>query len=91
MQGACVVTPTLEGIHLADDPSAMPLGYSPEVIWKGLSFVPYCIAPHYRSDHSESALIEKSVEYFIGNKIPFVALHDGESLIVDVKCREQGA
>jgi len=87
--GVCVITPTLEGIHLADDPEAMPVGYSPEVIWSGLGFVPFCIAPHYRSDHFESALIEKSVEYFIEHKMPFIALHDGESLLLDTKTSNQ--
>ena len=83
--GVCVITPTLEGIHLADDPGAMPAGYPSEVIWSGLGFVPFCIAPHYRSDHFESALIEKTVEYFIEHKIPFVALRDGEALLIDTK------
>jgi dipeptidase E len=83
--GVCVLTPTLEGIHLADDPDAVPAGYPPELIWSGLNLVPFCIAPHYRSDHSESALIEKSVEYFIEQKIPFIALRDGEAIVLDTK------
>lgn len=88
--GACVLAPTLEGIHLADDPNAIPVGYPPDVIWSGLDMVPFCIAPHYRSDHSESALIEKSVQYFIEQKIPFIALHDGEALLLDTKgCLDQ--
>jgi dipeptidase E len=88
--GVCVLTPTLEGIHLADDPDAMPEGYPPEVIWSGLNMVPFCIAPHYRSAHSESALIEQSVEYFIEQKIPFIALHDGEALLLDTKLPRSG-
>lgn len=83
--GVCVLAPTLKGIHLADDPDAMPVGYPPDVIWSGLNIVPFCIAPHYRSDHVESALIEKSIEYFIEQKIPFIALHDGESLLLDTQ------
>ncbi|MBV8212660.1 MAG: hypothetical protein JOZ08_05475 [Verrucomicrobia bacterium] len=47
------------------------------------SKIPYCVAPHYRSNHPESLLIEKSVEYFIEQKIPFVVLRDGEALILD--------
>jgi dipeptidase E len=83
--GICVLAPTLKGIHIADEPQAMPKGYSPEIIWSGLGFISYCIAPHYRSNHSESLLIEKSVEYFIEQKIPFVALRDGEALVLDSK------
>lgn len=87
--GICVATPTLEGIHLADDPEATPAGYDREAIWSGLGFVPFCIAPHYRSDHFESALMEKSVEYFIEHKLPFIALHDGEALLLDTKTSNQ--
>ena len=83
--GICVVTPTLKGIHLVDDPVVIPEGYSKQIIWDGLSLVPFCIAPHYRSDHPESELVEKSVEFFIDNKIPFIALHDGEVIIEDLK------
>jgi dipeptidase E len=83
--GVCVLAPTLKGIHFADEPHAMPKGYPSQIIWTGLGFIPYCIAPHYRSNHSESLLIEKSVEYFIEQKIPFLALRDGEALILDSK------
>jgi dipeptidase E len=83
--GICVLAPTLKGIHIADEPHAMPKGYSPEIIWSGLGFIPYCIAPHYRSNHSESPLIEKAIEFFIEQKIPFVALRDGEALVLDSK------
>ncbi|MDP6453446.1 MAG: Type 1 glutamine amidotransferase-like domain-containing protein [SAR202 cluster bacterium] len=76
--GICVLTPNLDGIHLVDDPDVVPEGYSDETIWEGLGIVPFSIAPHYRSDHPESEMIEKSVEYFIENKIPFIALRDGD-------------
>lgn len=83
--GACVLAPTLEGIHLADEPSRVPDGYSPEIPWEGLQFLPFCIAPHYRSDHPESEMIERSVEYFLERQIPFIALRDGEVYIADLR------
>ena len=84
-----MITPTLEGIHLVDEPEIIPTGYARATIWPGLRFVPSCIAPHYRSDHSESALIEKVVEYFIEHKIQFIALRDGETLLLDTKTSNQ--
>ena len=83
--GICVLTPTLKGTDLIDDPTVIPDGYPEQIIWDGLSLVPFCFAPHYRSDHPESELTEKSVEYFIDRKIPFVALRDGEFYIEDLK------
>ena len=81
--GVCVLAPTLRGIHLVDDPYEAPEGYENKVIWDGLSLIDYCIAPHYNSDHPESELINRAVEYFIDNKMLFKALRDGEVIIVD--------
>jgi dipeptidase E len=83
--GACVLAPTLEGIHLADEPSRVPQGYPPEILWDGLGFLPFCIAPHYRSDHPESEMIERVVEYFLQNQIPFIALRDGAAYVAELR------
>ncbi len=83
--GICVLTPTLKGIHFADNPDIIPEGYPDEVIWEGLGLLPFCIAPHWRSNHPESAMIEESVEYFMEHKMPFIALKDGETYIADLR------
>jgi dipeptidase E len=77
----CVLAPTLKGLELVDDPHLVPVGYQPEIIWEGLGFLTYSFAPHYRSDHPESAAVEKLVQYFIQQKMLFKALHDGEVMI----------
>ena len=82
--GVCVLTPTLKGIDLADDPEIIPEGYKEQTIWDGLGLLNYSFAPHYRSNHYESEMIERCVEYFIENKMLFKALHDGEVLIEEV-------
>lgn len=79
--GACVLPATLKGIDLADDPNFIPTGYKNQTSWDGLSILPYYIAPHYRSDHPESEMTEKTVEYYIKEKMLFVALKDGEDLV----------
>lgn len=81
--GIDMLTPSLHGAELVDDVYAVPDGYEPEIIWDGLNLIPYAIAPHYKSDHPESADIDKSVEYLIDNHIPFIALRDGEAIVVD--------
>jgi dipeptidase E len=81
--GVCVMCPTLDGIHLADEPDSNPAGYTGEVIWSGLGLYPYCIVPHYRSDHVESEMMEGVVDHLIHNKTPFIALHDGEAVVFD--------
>lgn len=90
--GACVVSLTLRGIDLVDFPNAVPEGYPPDVIWDGLRFVPFAIAPHFNSDHPDSNAIKTSMEYFIDHKIPFVALRDGEIYVgkVDHQAPRQG-
>ena len=79
--GSCVMGVTLRGLQLADDHMLVPPGYSPEPIWEGLGFVPFAIAPHYRSLHPESGLIEEVIEAYIKAKTPFIALRDGEAHI----------
>lgn len=83
--GACVLTPTLRGIDLADEPERAPEGYQVEPIWDGLGLVSYSIAPHYKSDHDESALVDQCVQYFIDNKMLFIALRDGDDIIAEVR------
>ena len=81
--GIDMLTPSLHGAELVDEPDIIPEGYDPEIIWDCLALVPYAIAPHYKSDHPESAAIDNSVEYLIDNHIPFIALRDGEAILVD--------
>jgi dipeptidase E len=81
--GAVLLTPSLHGIELVDDPASVPPGYPPEVIWDCLGVVPFHIAPHYRSDHPESTAIDHVVAYMIDNHLPFIALRDGEALVFD--------
>lgn len=76
--GACVAGPTLRGLELVDDPGAVA-----ELTWDGLKLVDFSIAPHYDSDHSESALVERVVSYFREHAMPHRVLRDGESLVVE--------
>lgn len=87
--GVCVMCPTLDGIHLADEPDSNPEGYGGEVIWSGLGLYPQCIVPHYRSDHPESEMMDGVVDYLIAKKTPFIALHDGEAVIFDTLTGKQ--
>lgn len=81
--GSVVATKTLKGIELVDDPGQIPEGYDKEITWEGLGFVDFSIAPHYRSDHPESDQIEKVVQYFEDNNMPYKTLRDGEVLVVN--------
>ncbi|HMO18488.1 MAG TPA: Type 1 glutamine amidotransferase-like domain-containing protein [Oligoflexia bacterium] len=79
--GCCVLSPDLSHLQQVDDPNDFPYPEITETIWDGLGYIDFAFLPHYRSDHPESADIEKEVEYCIDNKILFIALRDGEVLI----------
>jgi dipeptidase E len=81
--GSCAATPNLHGIELTDDKDLYAEGYAPGLVWEGLDFVPYSIAPHYKSDHPESADIDKTVEYFKAHNMPYKTLHDGEAIVIN--------
>ncbi len=78
-----MLTPSLHGSELVDDPGVVPDGYDPAIVWEGLAILPYAVAPHYRSDHPESADTEKAVQYLIDRHILFKALRDGEAIVRD--------
>jgi dipeptidase E len=80
--GIDMLTPSLHGAELVDDPKAIPAGYEEDIIWDCLGLIPYSIAPHYKSNHPESAAIDNSVEYLIDNHTPFIALRDGEAIVI---------
>lgn len=80
---ACVAGPSLRGIELCDDINLVPAGYPKETIWNGLGLIDYAVAPHYKSEHPESAMIDDVVAYYRKNNIPFQTLHDGEVIIIE--------
>jgi len=80
--GVCVPAPTLHGLEIIDDIKANPYGQK-EIITTGLNIINYSIAPHYRSNHPESASIELEIQEHIKNKRLFKALQDGEVIIIE--------
>jgi dipeptidase E len=82
--GACVLAPSLKGIELADEPNKVTEIYGTPVIWEGIGIIDYSIAPHYRSDHPESAMIEETVKYFEREGVKYKALRDGEVIISEI-------
>lgn len=82
--GVCVLAPTLRGVELVDPKDeVLATGYEKKVIWEGLGLLKYSVAPHYRSDHPESADIDRCVAYFETNNMPYRTLRDGEVIIVN--------
>lgn len=79
--GACVLCPSLEGIHLADQPEAQADGYSGDVLWTGLGLIDYYFVPHFRCDHFESEAMEGVVSYYQQRNLPFQTLADGDVLL----------
>lgn len=79
--GVCLLGPSLRGLELVDDPHIVPVGYQKEIIWDGLGILDYMIVPHYKSDHPESAMVDKTVEYLIANNLPYKTLRDGEVIV----------
>ncbi len=80
--GICILSPSLKPLQIVDKADIMPYEESNEVIWDGLGILVYMILPHYKSDHPESADIDKEVEYCIRNNIPFKTLRDGEVIVI---------
>ncbi|MEU9192686.1 Type 1 glutamine amidotransferase-like domain-containing protein [Streptomyces hundungensis] len=81
--GACVLSPALRGLELVDDPADTVTAYGRPARWEGLGLLGFGFIPHYRSPIPESELIERVVERYEREGVPYRALRDGEVVIVD--------
>jgi dipeptidase E len=81
--GVVVLAPDLHGLEIIDDPIEVSSGYDPKTIWDGLGIIKFAVAVHYDSNHPESQLVAKEIEYFESNNIPYKKLRDGEVIIID--------
>jgi dipeptidase E len=80
--GVCAATPSLRGIEFLDEPYDVIEGYPREPIWEGLGLIDYHVAVHYRRGHPDLEPIQRTVRYFREHGMPYVALRDGEVIIV---------
>ena len=82
--GVCVLSPSLEGSDITDDPNVAPEGYQKEIIWEGLGLISFAFAPHFESPgHPETESVGREVEFYNKKGIEYKALHDGEVIIID--------
>jgi dipeptidase E len=81
--GIVILSKSLKGLEIVDDPNVVPEGYEKDFNWDGLGILDYHIAVHYKSDHLESASVDKEVEYCEKNNIPYQTLKDGEVIVVN--------
>ena len=81
--GVCVLAPDLIGIERVDDPNIVPDRYMKKVIWEGIGIIDFHFAPHFRSNHPETQLVEETVNLWKAQGINFKALRDGEVIIIE--------
>ena len=81
--GICVLSQDLRGLDLVDEP-LNPYTNEP-VLYDGLGILDYVPVPHYKSDHPESALVDKVVNFFNEKGIKYKALKDGEVIVQDTE------
>ncbi|MCF7700356.1 Type 1 glutamine amidotransferase-like domain-containing protein [Loktanella sp. M215] len=80
--GAIVTAPTLRGLDLMDDPTVGTWG--DEVIsYEGLNLFPKSVVPHVASGHRDSAGADKAAHWLTDQGMPFVALQDGQVIVVE--------
>jgi dipeptidase E len=81
--GICVLATDFGALKTVDDPTDKPYPELRKTIWKGLGYLDYMILPHYKSNHPESADIDKEVQFCKDNNLPFKTLRDGEVIIIE--------
>ena len=79
---AVIVSDSLKGLELTDDPEEVPSDYDANIVWEGLGFVPFALAVHFKSDHPESASVDREIAFYEAAGIPYRTLRDGEALVI---------
>jgi dipeptidase E len=79
---AVIAFDSLKGLELTDDPEDVPSGYDANIVWEGLGFVPFALAVHFKSEHSESESVDREIAFYEATGIPYRTLRDGEALII---------
>lgn len=86
--GSVVMTKTLRGVEMEDDPYVVPAGYEEEIIWNGLGVVYPQLVPHFATEYfGENA--QAMVDYFQENGLKYVTLKDGEVYVVNGQFEER--
>ncbi|WP_324671529.1 Type 1 glutamine amidotransferase-like domain-containing protein [Hymenobacter sp. GOD-10R] len=80
--GICVLSTSLQYLHLVDNSDDFPYPDCQQPLWQGLGLLDYALLPHYDSYHPESEAIGRTVTYCIEQKLLFKALRDGEVLVM---------
>jgi len=82
--GACVLSPSLRGLELVDDPAAVTGTYGSDPLWDGLALLDEAFIPHYQSPgHPETAAIDRVMARYQATGVAYRALQDGQALLVD--------
>jgi dipeptidase E len=82
--GPCVLSPSLRGLELVDDPGVVQRSYGAPPLWDGLGLLDRAFVPHWRSPgHPETDAIELVAERYQADGTPFRALNDGQALVID--------
>ena len=82
--GICVLCKDLQAITVMDDPDIDPYHSNISTIYDGIGFIEETIIPHFESNHKETVLASKAVEYCRQNNLTYQTLHDGEVIIKDL-------
>lgn len=82
--GVCVLGPSLRGIELVNDPTAVTRIHDAAPRWDGLGLIPYAVVPHYRSPgHPQTELCERLAEYYATNGVEHRLLRDGQAIVIE--------
>jgi dipeptidase E len=79
--GPCVLSPSLLGLEIIDEPGQVKKTYNQETEWSGLNIIDFMFVPHYKSNHPESELVDKLVKHLDREDINYRTYKDGEVYI----------
>lgn len=89
--GICVLCKDLQALAVIDDPEIDPYNSNISKLYEGIGLIDETFIPHFESNHKETVLASKAVEYCKQNNLEYQPLHDGEVIIKDITKKNKKA
>lgn len=83
--GACVMSPSLRGLELVDDPAEVEAVCGTTPIWDGLGLIDFAIVPHHRSPGypaEEVELIDRIADGYRRSGVKYRTLTDDDVVVI---------
>ena len=80
--GCCILSKTLDGVDIEDEP--INIYNDDKVPYDGLGLIDFSPVPHYKSEYVDQTIINDTIEYLKSKNIKYKTIRDGDVIIINI-------